>query len=504
MVRGDRSAWAAESDEFAFLDATAQADLVRRGQVHPRELVDAAISRIERLDPVLNAVITPLFEQARAQAESPTLPDGPFRGVPLLLKDFLCQTAGDPYFEGMRFLRDLNWRAEADTHLATRFRAAGFIFLGKTNLPELAALATTEPVAFGATRNPWDLGRSPGGSSGGSAAAVAAGMVPIAHANDGFGSIRIPASCCGLIGLKPPRGRASLGPERNPGPLGNVVEHVLTRSVRDAAAVLDAVAGSMPGDLFVAPPPARPYLAEVGVDPGPIRVDLLLNDPFLEKPIDSECLTAVEETGQLLDDLGHAVEEAVPPTLTGPTGLGEALGIIAASGAAAHLDGWAARTGLPIGPDDVEPHVWRRAEQGRAYTAVQIHAALRRLTAGVMRAPEWWASGFDLLITPTMQQPPPPIGSAPPERQGEIFGLVTMPFSVTGQPAVSLPLHWSHEGLPIGVQLVADYGREDVLIRVAAQLEAARPWSARRPTFRPVGEPLGHRPPAPSAQPRGR
>ncbi len=474
------------SDEYAFLDATAQADLVRRGQVHPGELVDAAIARIERLNPHLNAVITPLFEQARVQAASPMLPDGPFRGVPLLLKDFLCQTAGDPYYEGMRFLRDLNWRSEADTHLATRFRAAGLIFLGKTNLPELAALATTESAAFGATRNPWDLGRSPGGSSGGSAAAVAAGMVPIAHANDGFGSIRIPASCCGLVGLKPSRGRTSIGPARSPGLLGHVVEHVLTRSVRDAAAVLDAVAGSMPGDLFVAPPPARPYLAEVGVDPGRLRVGLLLHDPFLEKPINSECLAAVRETGRLLEDLGHAVEEAFPPALTGPTGLGEALGIIAASGAAAHLDGWVARTGRPIGPDDVEPHVWRRAEQGRSYTGVQVHAAMQRLTGGAMRAPEWWSGGFDLLVTPTMQQPPPRIGTAPPEKQAEIFGLFTMPFSVSGQPAVSLPLHWSHEGLPIGVQLVADYGREDVLIRVAAQLEAARPWAAHRPTFRPA------------------
>jgi amidase len=477
------------SDDFAFLDASAQADLVRRGQVQPLALVDAAIARIERLDPALNAVITPLFEQARAQAASPMVPDGPFRGVPILLKDFLCQTAGDPYYEGMRLLRDLDWRAEEDTHLAARFRAAGFIVLGKTNLPELAALATTESAAFGATRNPWDLGRSPGGSSGGSAAVVAAGMVPIAHANDGFGSIRIPASCCGLVGLKPSRGRTSLGPAGSPGLLGNVVEHVLTRSVRDAAAVLDAVSGPMPGDLFVAPPPARPYLAEVGADPGRLRVGLLLHDPFLEQPIDPECLAAVRNTGRLLDDLGHVVEEAFPPALTGPTGLGEALGIIAASGTAAHLDGWAMRTGQRIGPDDVEPHVWRRAEQGRGYTAVQVHAAMQRLTAGAMRAPEWWAAGFDLLLTPTMQQPPPLIGSAPPERQGEIFGLFTMPFSVSGQPAVSLPLHWSPDGLPIGVQVVADYGREDVLIRVAAQLEAARPWSARRPEFRSAGAP---------------
>ncbi len=231
------------ADELTSLDATAQAELVRSGAVQPIELVDAAINRIEQLNPQLNAVITPLFEKACDQAVGTRLPNGPFRGVPILLKDFLCHTAGDPYFEGMRYLRDLKWREERDTYLAARFRAAGFVFVGKTNLPELAGGATTEPVAFGPTRNPWDLTRSPGGSGGGSAAAVAVGLVPVAHANDGTGSLRIPASACGLVGLKPSRGRTSLGPARGPGLLGNTVEHVLTRSVRDTAAVLDAVLG---------------------------------------------------------------------------------------------------------------------------------------------------------------------------------------------------------------------------------------------------------------------
>ena len=241
-----------------------------------------AIARIERLNPALNAVITPLFDQARARAASPDLPEGPFHGVPILLKDYLCHTAGDPYYEGMRFLRDLGWREERDTYLAAKFRAAGLVFLGKTNLPELAGAPITEPMAFGPTRNPWDITRSPGGSSGGSAAAVAAGLGPVAHGNDGYGSLRIPASACGVVGLKPSRGRTSLGPARSPGLLGNVVEHVLTRTVRDAAAILDAVAGSLPGDLFVAPPPHRPYREEVGVDPGHLHVGLLMHDPFLE------------------------------------------------------------------------------------------------------------------------------------------------------------------------------------------------------------------------------
>jgi amidase len=470
-------------DEFAALDATAQAELVRRGDVAPLDLVDAAIARIQRLNPLLNAVITPLFEQARAQAAAATLPDGPFRGVPLLLKDFLCHTAGDPYYEGMRFLRDLDWRETHDTYLAAKLRAAGFIFVGKTNLPELAALATTESTAFGPTYNPWDRTRSPGGSSGGSAAAVAAGLVPVAHANDGTGSIRIPASACGLVGLKPSRGRTSIGPARSPGLLGNIVEHVLTRSVRDTAAILDAIAGPMPGDLFVAPPPRHPYREDVNVTPKRLRVGLLVQDLVLEQPVGSECVAAVHATGRLLESLGHTVEESFPPALTGPTGLGEALGIISASNLAARLDHWSARTERTIGPDDVEPHIWARAKWGRRFSAVQVHAAVQRLVAGVMRVPEWWATGFDLLITPTMQQPPPKIAEFSLEQQGPVFGLFAMPYSITGQPAISLPLHWSAEGLPIGVQLVADYGREDLLIQVAAQLEQVQPWAARWPSL---------------------
>jgi amidase len=392
------------ADELASLDATAQAELVRQGDLQPLELVDAAIARIEDLNPRINAVITPLFEKARAQALSPNLPHGPFRGVPLLLKDFLCHTAGDPYYEGLAVLRDLDWREKQDTYLAARFRAAGFVFVGKTNLPELAVLPTTEPAAFGPTRNPWDPARSAGGSSGGSAAAVASGMVPLAHGNDGTGSIRGPASACGLVGLKPSRGRTSIGPARTPGLLGNIVEHVLTRSVRDAAAVLDAVAGPMPGDLFVAPPPARPYREEVGVDPGHLRVGLLAlaEDPFLSLPVHPECLAAVLETGKLLESLGHTVEESFPAALTGPTGLGLALRIISASALAARLDDWSERIGRVIGPNDVEPHTWASAEMGRTFAAVEVQAAVKRLVGGAMRAPEWWASGFDLLVTPTL------------------------------------------------------------------------------------------------------
>jgi len=480
-------------DEIAGLDATAQADLIKRGEIAPVELVESAIARIERLNPAINAVITPLFEQGRAQASSPDLSAGPFRGVPLLLKDFVCQVADTPYYEGMRFLRDLGWRSKADTYLAAKFRAAGFVFLGKTNLPELAGSAITDSMAFGAAHNPFDPMRTSGGSSGGSAAAVASGMVAVAHGNDGTGSIRIPASCCGLVGLKPSRGRISLGPARSGGLLGNVSEFVLTRSVRDAANVLDSVAGPMPGDVFVAPPPRRPYHEELGRDPGKLRVGLLRHDAALAglkavqpdlPDVHPECIAAVKETGRLLESLGHNVEESYPEMLEGPTGLGPALGMISASAVAATLDEWSARTSRTIGPDDVEPSTWARAEKGRKYTAVQIHAAYQRLVAGVCRVPEWWAQGFDLLVTPTMAQVPPSINAikqSPTHNLIGIFGLFTMPYNFTGQPAMSLPLYWISEGLPIGVQLVADYGREDLLFQLAAQLEVARPWVDRYP-----------------------
>src|SRR5438128_286526 len=276
-------------------------------------------------------VITPLFEQARRQAQSTrSTTAAPFHGVPLLLKDYLCQTTGDPYYAGMRYLRDLGWRSPQDTFLAQKFRAAGFIFLGKTNLPELARGPTTEPQAFGPTRNPWDPARSAGGSSGGSAAAVASGMVAVAHGNDGTGSLRIPASCCGLVGLKPSRGRISLGPGNSGGLLGNVIEFVLVRSVRDAAGILDTIAGPMPGDLFIAPPPGA-YAQDICADPGRRRVGLLVHDPFLSQPVHPECTLAVERTGRFLESLGDSIEYSYPPAFEGPTGLGPALHQITAS-----------------------------------------------------------------------------------------------------------------------------------------------------------------------------
>src|SRR5437773_4382693 len=303
------------SDELALLDATAQAELVRQRKASPRELVDAAIARIERVNPKLNAVIIQRFEKARAEAAAPDMPDGPFRGVPFLLKDLICHSAGDPYHAGMRLLRELGWVERYDTHLAARFRAAGFVFLGRTNVPELGPAPTTEPLAYGPTRNPWDTSRSPGGSSGGSAAAVAAGLVPVAHANDGGGSIRIPSSECGLVGLKPTRGRTSLGPDAGEGRGGLSVEHVVARSVRDTAALLDPAAGYHPGDPYPAPPPGRPFPDRGGSPPGQLRIGLLAQAPAGHPAVRAECAAAAHETARLLESLGHRVEESFPAAL---------------------------------------------------------------------------------------------------------------------------------------------------------------------------------------------
>ncbi len=475
-------------DELAALDATAQADLVRRGKVTAQELVDAAIARIEAVDPRLNAVITPLFGKARGQATSPDLPNGPFRGVPMLLKDLICHSAGDPYHAGMRFLRDLGWVADHDTYLAAKFRAAGFIFLGKTNVPELGPLPTTEPDAYGPTHNPWDTGCSAGGSSGGSAAAVAAGLVPVAHGNDGGGSIRIPSSECGLVGLKPSRGRNSLGPDHGDLWSGFVAEHVLTRSVRDTAAILDAVAGPMPGDPYSAPPPARPFRDEVEAEPGRLRIGLMTSSPANLVAVAPDCVAAAEDAARLLESLGHEIEPAYPAALD-EADFSLWLGTVVSTWTARDLDYWSATTNRPIGPQDVETYTWALAEMGRAISAAEYIKGVTWLQGHTRRMADWWQNGFDVLLTPTMAEPPPPLGQFKATPDNPMQGLLrsmplavfTSPFNATGQPAISIPLYWNAAGLPIGIQLVAAYAREDTLIRLAAQLEKARPWAERRP-----------------------
>jgi len=474
--------------EIAALDATAQAELVRRGAVSPRELVDAAIARIEKLNPRLNAVIIPLFDRARARA-SGTLPEGPFRGVPFLLKDLDVYSANEPFHGGTRFLKDAAWVADQDSYLVEKFRAAGFVIVGKTNTPEFGLSVTTEPESYGPTRNPWNPEHSTGGSSGGSAAAVASGMVPAAHASDGGGSIRIPASECGLVGLKPSRGRVSLGPHYGEYWNGLVICHAVTRSVRDTAAILDAVAGPMPGDPYTAPPLARALSKEVAAAPGHLRVGILRHVPSGATTLHPDCVAAVEKTGKVLESLGHVVDESHPAALAETEPTTTHFMTLTTSWLDAAFAYWGNRLGRPIGQGDVEPGTWAFVEIGRSVSASQYISALLELHAYARRVASWWTDGFDLLVTPTIGEPPPKIGSLkaprdnPLEALTRVLGLIpfTPPFNITGQPAISLPLHWNDAGLPIGVQLVGAYGREDLLIRVAAELEQALPWKDRRP-----------------------
>jgi amidase len=475
------------STDLAFLDATAQADLVRQRKVSAAELTDAAITRIERLNPTLNAVIHPFFERARVEARRPTN-GGAFAGVPFLMKDLMCYTAGDPMHMGARFLRDADFRAPHDSYLAQKFRATGVVYLGRTNTPELGVLPATESDAYGAARNPWDTTRSTGGSSGGSAAAVASGMVPVAHANDGGGSIRIPASECGLVGLKPSRGRTSFGPDLGEGVYGLAVEGVVSRSVRDTATMLDAIAGAMPGDPYMAPPPAHPFADAAARKPARLRIGLLDRIPGNAAVLDPECQRGVRDVATLLERLGHRVEVAHPDTLDDPA-CGQHFTVCYAANAARMIDGLGEFIGRTLGPDDVDPLNWMMVEMGRSLSAPQYLATIDWIHGFTRRMAAWWTGGFDLLLTPTLPEPPPLLGWFAPDpanplvaglRAG-VFASFTLPFNMTGQPAISLPLHWTASGLPVGIHFVAGYGREDLLLSLASELEAAQPWAQRRP-----------------------
>ncbi|MGD9998430.1 MAG: amidase [Ilumatobacteraceae bacterium] len=477
------------ADQTRWLDATDQAALVRSGDVTPTELVDAAIERIEQLDPLVNAVVIRWFDHAREVAGD-ELPAGPFQGVPFLLKDLWANYTGQPISNGNRVLRDAALPAAADTTLVARFRDAGLVTLGRTNSPEFGSLPTTEPEAWGATHNPWDLERSPGGSSGGSAAAVAAGMVPIAHASDGGGSIRIPASCCGLVGLKPSQGRISLGPLRDESNLG--VELCVSRTVRDTAALLDAVRGPGVGDTVIAPTPVWPYLDELGAEPGRLRIGLLDHHPS-GGALHDECAEAARRAAALLESLGHVVEPGFPDALANPD-FAHRFGALWSTNMAVALTRVGELIGREVTEADVEAVNWAQAEFARRVSGVDYALALAANVSFRRAVQRWWApppdgDGFDLLVCPTVAELPPLLGtfandpSAPmaPMARAGAFVPFTPPFNSSGQPAISLPLHWTDDSLPVGVQLVAAYGREDVLIRVAAQLEAAAPWAHRRP-----------------------
>lgn len=473
-----------QDEEFTWADATELARLVRAGEVKPSELVEDAIGRIETLNPELNAVIHPRFEKALDEAAS-TLPAGPFAGVPMLLKDLGATQAGEPYCEGTGFAKAAGHRARRDSFVTEAFTRAGFLVLGRTNCPELGTAITTEPIAFGSTLNPWATTHSSGGSSGGSAAAVASGMVPLAHGNDGGGSIRIPSSCCGLFGLKPSRGRVSGGPAPTESWFGFSVNHVLTRSVRDSAAVLDVLSGYHPGDTFVAPEAAGSFSSQVGADPGRLRVAVLDHATSGDYRVDPQCAEAVRKAAAMLESLGHVVEPAYPPSLSEPETQPHFIVVVAAA-VAAELGEWSEALGRPVGPEEYEPGNTLLAELGRATTAADFLGSVLWLEGFRRRTVSYWSeSGFDLLLTPVLALPPARIGwlSDPVEGLNRTIETLrfTAQFNVSGQPAASLPLHVSDEGLPIGVQLVADYGREDLLIRIAGQLEEASGWLSCHP-----------------------
>jgi amidase len=472
--------------EYASYDSLGLAELIAARQVSAGEVADAAIRTIEERNPALNAVIHESFERARREAAG-TLADGPFRGVPFLLKDLACgNRVGDPIHWGTRFLRDADYRATTTSYLVEKFQRAGLVILGRTNVPELGAWATTEPEAYGPSRSPWNEAHSTGGSSGGAGAAVASGMVPCAHASDGGGSIRNPASQCGLIGLKPTRGRISLGPDVGEEWAGMTFEFALTKSVRDTAALLDCVAGAMPGDPYGVAPPRRPYHDEVGADPGALRVGIL--HALADGEVHPDCVSAAQGAARQLEALGHRVEASYPDGLEGAPLLEHALTVIASS-QARMVEAFGEMLGRELGPDDMDCDNWAVAEMGRGVTATRYLAATQAYHRYQRKMAAWWSSGFDLLITPTITAPPPRVGEISPDPQQPLQGFMQsgallsflVPFNVTGQPAISLPVHWNDAGLPIGVQLVAASGREDLLIRVAAQLEEAVDWRARLP-----------------------
>ncbi len=472
-------------NEYGDFDGLGLADLVRTGQVSSEELLDEAIACTERVNPAINAVVAKFYDQAR-EAISRGLPDGRFAGVPFLLKDIHVLYAGVATTSGSRFLIDNV--PDHDTEMVCRYKQGGLVIFGKTNTPEFGLNATTEPQLFGPTRNPWDTDRIAGGSSGGSAAAVAAGIVPVASGSDGGGSIRIPASCCGLLGLKPTRGRNPAGPDRGEGWSGMSVEHVISRSVRDSAAMMDLTSGPDVGAPYWAPRPERPFIEEVGADVGRLRI-AFSSVPPSGAPVDPECVRAMEGAVRLVADLGHDAEEASPEVSAEE--VFEAIRIIMAAGVASTVAQYAAARGRPASPSEFENVTWQIAQIGsEAPASAYVTAAqtLHRVGRQVGR----FFEKYDVLITPTLSKPPLQLGildmmSEDAEAYIEAlwgYASLTPLFNVSGGPAMSVPLHWTPDNLPVGVQFVSRYADEALLFRLGAQLEEAKPWARRRPPVR--------------------
>ena len=490
----------AEYDQY---DALGLAELVRQGQVTPTELCEEAVKRIERVNPQLNAMINPMYDLGRETAANP-LPDGPFAGVPFLIKDLMYAYKGVPTSYGCKALK--NNVAEHDSEMVTRFKKAGLVILGKTNTPEFGLMGITEPELFGPCRNPWNTDYTPGGSSGGTASAVASGMVPMGGGGDGGGSIRIPSSYCGLFGLKPSRGRNPTGPDHGQLWQGAAQEHVLTRSVRDSAAMMDATHGPDPGAPYEIRPPERLYLEELDHPPGQLKIAFNTRSP-LGLPVDPDCVKAVEETVSLLHDLGHQVEEA-RPDIDGLE-LAKSYMTMYFGEVAADIAELEPVLGRKARPGDVEPLTWTLGLLGRTYSAGYLVRTLR-VWDRTARAMGRFYQKYDLYLTPTTAYPPSRIGEQKPKpiealliksinalrfgRLLKVSGLVDQmaetalertPFTqlanLCGLPAMSVPLYWTEAGLPLGSHFIARFGDETTLFSLAGQLEKARPWFDRRP-----------------------
>jgi len=473
-------------EEYRRHDALALAELVRRGDASAAELLELAIARAEAVNAELNAIVVPHYELARASARA-ELPAGPLRGVPYLLKDLGIEMKGTITTEGSRLFADA--RHDRDSTIVERLRAAGLVIFGKTHSPEFGGSPSSESALHGATHNPWDLSRSAGGSSGGSAAAVAAGIVPAAHATDGGGSIRIPASMCGLFGMKPSRGRTPMGPEIYEGWAGLSAAHCVSRSVRDSAALLDATQGPAVGDAYASPPRERPYLEEVGREPGKLRIALMTR-PVTGLEVAPECIEAAERAAKLCSSLGHEVEPAAPE-LDVKT-VYAAFGLTSSVGIALKVARREQALGRPARPDELEGITARSVAAGRAASGID-HAAARDALHSASRALGQFMSRYDAILSPTLAALPPRLGLLSLSASNEGFiehaslaSAFTSLFNITGQPAMSVPLHWTAEKdgvppLPVGVMFAGRAGDEATLFRLAAQLESAHPWFARVP-----------------------
>jgi len=474
----------ARFSEYGDFDALGLAELIRTKQVSPEEVLGEAIARTQDINPRINAVVLPLFEYAYDQLRTrPPASQAPFAGVPFLLKDLHLMLEGTPTSNGSRLYKD--YVADHNSTLAQRYVDAGFSIFGKTNSPEFGMTVTTEPQLYGPSRNPWNLDHSTGGSSGGAGAAVAAGLVPAAHASDGGGSIRIPAAACGLVGLKPTRARTPSGPDKGEGWAGCTCQHVVSRTVRDSAAILDATHGAEPGDPYAAPPVSESFLSACQSDPKPLRIAFSTKSP-IDTPVDPDCVRAVQIAAQICADLGHEVEEA-PSPLDGYA-LAVTLGNIVAANIAALFDAYTAAFGRDVQQGEVELVTWRTLQNGRKLGAKDyIHAVDTMHAAG--RQSARFHQSYDVFIEPTLGKPPVPIGTIDTmadDTSAYTQALLeaspfTARYNLTGQPALSLPLHWTQTGLPVGVMFSAAFGDDVVLLQLATQIERAHPWADRRP-----------------------